>query len=468
MFKPPMHVLIADDEEGLRFVLRGLIEGLGYKVAEVADAARALAALRAQSFDLAILDIKMPELSGIEVLREALKIRPNLIALMITAFGSTELSLEALKAGAYDYFTKPFELQELRVTIQRALEKKHMLDQIATLESQVAASQRSFPEIIGVCDPMQEVFSLMRRIIDTDVPVLVTGESGTGKELVARALHYGGARQSGPMVKVNCAAIPEQLLESELFGHEKGAFTGATYAHPGKFEQAQGGTLFLDEIGEMPLQLQAKILRALQEHEVERVGGKGPLKVDVRVITATNKNLAEEVAARRFREDLYFRINVIPIELPPLRQRLTDIPLLVDHFMRTYNERMGKRIQGVTPRVMDLLLQYGWPGNIRELENVVQRALIMALTQQIQPNDLPPHLLTRRQPASAPVAFDRRVDLDTPMAVQIERMAEAMEQRLISEALRACRSRQEAADRLGISRKSLHNKMIRYGMMGKD
>ena len=257
-------------------------------------------------------------------------------------------------------------------------------------------------------------------------------------------------------------------MESELFGHEKGSFTGAIASHPGKFEQARGGTILLDEIGEMPLALQSKILRAVQEREVERVGGKAPIKVDVRLITATNRNLAEEVAAKKFREDLYFRINVITLEIPPLRQRLADIPILVDYFIKQYNGRLGKKIQGVSPRVMDLFLQYPWPGNVRELENVIQRALILAPTPQIEPNDLPSNMLTPRQSSAAPVPFERRVNLTIPMAQQIDNLVEAAERRMIAETLRVCKGRQEAADQLGISRKSLHNKMQKYGMMGKE
>ena len=463
MSQMPLQVLIADDEEGMRFVLTELIGNLGYHVSEADDGLKALNELRNKRFDLAILDINMPGMSGMDVLREARGIDPDLIVLVITAYGTPELALEAMREGAYDYFTKPFEVQELRITIQRALEKKLLLNQIRDLEAKVSG-QAHFHEIIGVSDAMTKVFSVMQRVIGNDVPVLITGESGTGKELVSEAIHSRGPRARGPMVKVNCAAIPESLLESELFGHEKGAFTGAVGAHQGRFEQAHGGTLFLDEIGEMPLSLQAKILRAVQEGEIQRVGGVSSVRVDARLITATNKNLAQEVAARRFREDLYFRINVISIELPPLRQRLADLPLLVDTFIREYNRRLGKNVRGVDQKVMDRFLEHPWPGNIRELENVIQRALIMASGAMIQIEDLPPSLCGAAQAASSADREDGRVDFSVPMPRHVENAVEATERRLIAEALRRSRGRQEAADALGISRKSLHNKMQKYGM----
>jgi len=459
----PLQVLIADDEEGMRFVLTELIGNLGYHVSEADDGLKALKELRNRRFDLAILDINMPGMSGMDVLREARGIDPDLIVLVITAYGTPELALEAMREGAYDYFTKPFEVQELRITIQRALEKKLLLNQVRDLEARVSG-QAHFHEIIGVSDAMAKVFSVMQRVIGNDVPVLITGESGTGKELVSEAIHSRGPRARGPMVKVNCAAIPESLLESELFGHEKGAFTGAVGAHQGRFEQAHGGTLFLDEIGEMPLSLQAKILRAVQEGEIQRVGGASAVRIDARLVTATNKNLAQEVAARRFREDLYFRINVISIELPPLRQRLADLPLLVDTFIREYNRRLGKNVRGVDQKVMDRFLEHPWPGNIRELENVIQRALIMASGAMIRIEDLPPSLCGAVQPAPSADRGDDRVDLSVPMPRHVENAVEATERRLIAEALRRSHGRQEAADALGISRKSLHNKMQKYGM----
>ncbi len=458
-----MKILVADDEESMRFVLRELIERLGYQVVEASDGKQALDALNEQTFGLAILDINMPEASGLDVLREARKIDPDMISLVVTAYGTHEMAMDAIRNGAYDYFTKPFEVEELRTTIQRALEKKQLLNQISELEQQVARRE-AFREIIGSCEAMETVFNMMERVIENDVPVLIMGESGTGKELVADAIHNRGPRKDKPIIKVNCAAIPEQLLESELFGHEKGSFTGATDSRAGRFEQAQGGTLFLDEIGDMPLSLQAKILRALQEGEVQRVGGKAPIPVDVRLLTATNRNLAEEVAAKRFREDLYFRINVIAIVMPPLRNRLTDIPLLVNHFIQIHNAHLSKSVSGVSQEVMDLFLDYAWPGNIREMENVIQRALIMATGPQIQPPDLPPNISPYGHgPRQAPLN-NATVDFSLSMPEQVERAVEQTETAMIQRALQKAKSRQETADLLGISRKSLHNKMQKYGI----
>jgi DNA-binding NtrC family response regulator len=350
------HILVADDDDGIRFVLEDLLLKLGYRVTCADEGGKALELVDRERFDLIILDLKMPDMNGMDVLRRVHRDHPDLLVLVITAYGSPELAMEAIREGAYDYFTKPFEVQDLRITVQRALEKKLLMTQIRELESRISG-QPSFHEIIGVSDPMQRVFAMVRRVIDNDVPILVTGESGTGKEVIAEAIHTRGPRQNGPLVKINCAAIPEALLESELFGHERGSFTGAVQTHTGKFEQAHEGTLFLDEIGDMSLALQAKILRAVQEREVQRVGGKAPIPVNVRLITATNKNLAEEVAQKRFREDLYFRINVITIELPPLRERLADIPLLADFFIRQYGPRLGKTVEGLSQEVMDAFLE---------------------------------------------------------------------------------------------------------------
>ena len=463
------YILIADDEDGIRIIFRELLGTMGYtSVTEARTGAQALELVRSgppeapgSHFDLAILDINMPEISGMDVLREAHRVSPDLVILVVTAYGTPELAMEAVREGAYDYFTKPFEFEELKATIQRAFEKRNLLTEIQRLKSQLSP----YPEIIGVSNPMRDVFGIMERVVDNDVPVLITGESGTGKEMISQAIHDRGPRRDKPIVKVNCAAIPDQLLESELFGHEKGAFTGAAVTHEGKFEQAHGGTLFLDEIGDMPLALQAKILRAVQEREVQRVGGRETIQTDVRLITATNKNLAEEVAAKRFREDLYFRINVIGIELPPLRKRTADLSLLAEHFIQIYNRRLGKETEGLEPAVMDIFLNYSWPGNIRELENVIQRSLVMSNGPRITVADLPPSLVRGETPAQAASAPDSpEVDLAIPMPQQVDRIVEITERAWIKEALRQTEGRQEAADLLGISRKSLHNKMQKYDM----
>jgi DNA-binding NtrC family response regulator len=468
-------VLIADDDEGIRFVLEDLLTRLGHTCVCVGNGSEALQTLQKEHFDLALLDICMDGMDGLEVLRSIHGDQPELIVVVVTAHGSPDQALEAIRGGAYDYFTKPFEVPELRITIQRALEKKLMMAQIRELESRIE-KQGIFHEIIGESDAMRQVFSLMERVLDNDVPILITGESGTGKERVAEAIHNKGPRAQGPLVKINCAAIPEALLESELFGHEKGSFTGAIQAHAGKFEQANNGTLFLDEIGEMPLSLQAKILRAVQEREVQRVGGKAPIPVDVRLVTATNRNLPAEVAAHRFREDLYFRINVIAIELPPLRERLTDIPLLVNYFIKQYAQRLGKQVKGISQEVMDCFVEYAWPGNIRELENVIQRALIMASSEQIEKSDIP-LLLTQEKPlvvpSLPPVPETRKrlvsdksetVDLSISLPERVDMEVERIERLWIAEALRVYSTRREAARHLGISPRNLDYKIQRYNL----
>ncbi|MFP4380838.1 MAG: sigma-54-dependent transcriptional regulator [Candidatus Sumerlaeia bacterium] len=457
-------ILVVDDDDGILFVLDDLLKKLGYDVTCVSDGQQALDAMAEQTFDVALLDIELPHVDGMDVLRHARQHFPDTIILIISGHGGPDVALEAIREGAYDYFSKPFEIQEIRITIQRALEKKMLVEQIRELETQLG-SRHHFPEIIGNSAAMQSIYDMMGKVVDNDVPVLVTGESGTGKELVSEAIHARSPRKDSPMVKINCAAIPEALLESELFGHEKGSFTGAIQSRAGKFEQAQDGTLFLDEIGEMPLPLQAKILRAVQQKEVQRVGGKAPVHVNVRLVTATNKNLAEEVAAKRFREDLYYRINVITIELPPLRERLTDIPLLVNFFINLHKDRLGKGIEGVDQKVMDRFLQYPWPGNVREMENVIQRAMVMAGGTIIQLEDLPPVFHQEDAPMPTPSQNPReevRVDLDRPMKEIVDQAVAKVERMWISEALKQCKSRRDAAKLLKISPRSLDYKIQRY------
>jgi DNA-binding NtrC family response regulator len=500
MLTPPpsdgYRVLIADDEENLRLVLHELLRREGCRVDEAEDGAQAVELARKNGYDLFLLDMKMPKLDGLSALREIRQHSPDALAVMITAYGSQQHALEALRAGAYDYFTKPFNIEELRVVLLRALEKQQLVRSLRLLEQQMGANPAKLGRIIGECAPMREVFNLINRVAEHDVTVLITGESGTGKELVARAIHDGSARSEGPFITVNCAAIPDALLESELFGHERGAFTGAVAARPGRFEAANGGTIFLDEIGELPLALQAKLLRVLQQHEIERIGANTPRQVDVRVLTATNRDLEAMVARREFREDLFFRINVVPVALPPLRNRQEDLPRLVQFFIGEFNARFGKRVEGLTPDAMGLLEQYAWPGNVRELENTIQRAMVMTSQAWITPEVLPPALrlaADREQDlleheiaqqnalASRALSSDpdlRRleaeveahaIDLTVPLAQRIESIVEEEERRMILAALSKMNGRrQETADLLGISRKSLHNKMHKYGMFDRD
>ncbi len=474
-------ILVADDEEGIRFVLREILTREGYWVEEAVDGQQALDKASVAPFDLAILDLRMPKKDGMTVLRELKRLHPRIIVLIITAFGSGKVAREAILEGAYDYFTKPFDLQEIRIVVRRAIEKFTLMQQIDDLRAHID-QEGKFENLIGACPAIKEVFRLVDRVAESDVTVLILGESGTGKELIASAIHQRSARATKPMVKVNCVAIPEALLESELFGHERGSFTGAIQQKIGRIEAANGGTLFLDEIGDMPLSLQGKILRVLQERELERVGGNKSIKVDIRLICATNKNLQQAVENKEFREDLFFRVNVLPIYLPPLRYRREDLPLLIDHFIRLYNPRLGKQIQGVAADALEMMMNYSWPGNVRELENTIQRAMILTnseiLTAQCLSMSIRGQTSLALADAPAPEAapkpaeeekplgeFLAENDFSIPLSDKVQSLVDEAERRLILNALRQTGGhRQATADLLGISRKSLHNKMVKFNL----
>jgi two-component system, NtrC family, response regulator AtoC len=440
-----IRILVADDERIIRFVLRETLEKEGYFVEEAENGEEAVLKVRSSIFHLVILDMKMPRMNGIEALKEIHKINPDIPVVIITAFGTSNIASKAMREGAYDYFVKPFNVSEIRIVVKRAIEKRRLLNHVKQLESQLIQEHR-FDKIIGTSSKMQDVFSLIQKVVTNDVTILICGDSGTGKELVAQAVHYQSYRAKKPFVKVSCVAIPEALLESEMFGHERGAFTGAHQMRPGKFELAHEGTLFLDEIGDMPMSLQAKLLRVIQEREFERVGGRKTIKVDVRIIAATNVKLTEAVKAGTFREDLYFRINVLPIFLPSLRERGGDIPILVDHFIKYYNQKLGKRINNVSKETMRILQGYTWPGNVRELENVIQRAIILSSGDVLSEDLLPPNI--HAEPALPEIDF-LTDNFSLPMPDRIQSVKENFR-------------RQETADLLGISRKSLHNKMQKY------
>jgi len=455
----PCRLLIADDEPVIRFVLRETFTKEGYEIEEAENGEDAILKVKNSNFDLVIMDIKMPKVDGLEALRDIRKMKPNLPVVMITAHGNINVALDAIREGAYDYFTKPFDVAEIRIVVKRVTEKMRLVKQIEQLEAQLL-QENPFDRIIGTSSRMQEVFSLIRKVITNDVTVIINGESGTGKELVARAIHYHSFRAREPFVTVSCVAIPETLLESEMFGHEKGAFTGAHQMKPGKFELAQEGTLFLDEIGDMPLSLQAKLLRVIQERELERVGGTKTIKVDIRLIAASNKDLTECVKNGTFREDLYFRINVLPIYLPPLRERKDDIPILINHFIKYYNQKLGKYVTGVSEDTRKIMIEYSWPGNVRELENVIQRAIILSTGEILTPDLLPPNV--HAEPA-LPDITTLTGDLSVPMLERLQVIYDKLEEQMIREALKKANyRRQETADILGISRKSLHNKMEKY------
>ena len=460
------HVLIVDDELNIRRVLAAMLRRDGYEVTTAADGEQALAVLQKTPVHVVVTDLVMPGVGGMELLRRVSAEYPDVPVILITAHGSVDSAVAALKAGAFDYVTKPFEQEELRKVIAKAA-RAHDLERQNVHEG-VGEAER--PPLVGESPAMRTIYDMVARVADSPSTVLITGESGTGKELIAKALHRGSARRDKPLIKVNCAAIPKDLVESELFGYEKGAFTGAVGSKPGRFELADGGTLFLDEIGEIPVEIQVKLLRALQESEFERVGGIKTLKVDVRLIAATNRDLKALIAEGRFREDLYYRLAVVPIALPPLRDRREDVPLLVHHFIEKYNRRLGKKVSGIEDEALQLLLGYAWPGNIRELENLMERSVLFADGARIEASALPNALREKGPAAPTPIAAVGPLGaIAAPSGAsmkEIVRLAQAeLEKELIGRALEETGGNvTRAAKRLQISRKSLQVKMKELGL----
>ncbi|HSF07253.1 MAG TPA: sigma-54 dependent transcriptional regulator [Methylomirabilota bacterium] len=465
-------ILIADDEESLRWVLERGLRQAGYEVTAVADGEAAIKAFEADPVDLVFLDIRMPRLDGLTVLERLRAIRPDACVVVMTAHGTMDTAIKAMQRGAYDYLAKPFDLEEVLLLTERALTATRLSQEVTRLRRGLE-EVREFSALIGRHPRMQDVYKTIGRIAGTDVTVLLRGESGTGKELVARAVHHYSRRSGRPFVAVSCAAIPITLLESEMFGHERGAFTDAKERRLGKFELAHGGTLYLDEIGDMPLELQSKLLRALQERVIERVGGREPIPVDVRVLAATHRDLESLMQEGRFREDLYYRLNVVTINLPPLRERRRDIPLLVEHFLAKYAEEFGER--AVAPDTLDRLVGYGWPGNVRELENIVQRAMVLATTGVI----LPEHLPIGPVSAAASVAMDASLeDIIERKLMECVRglrhqgganlyglILGLVEKPLLRAVLRETGGNQvRAAQILGINRNTLRKKLTEHGI----
>jgi two-component system response regulator PilR (NtrC family) len=449
-------VLVVDDEQSMREFLEIFFRGEGYDVTTAADVDSALIAVDADDFDVVISDIQMPERSGLDLLHAVKETAPQTVVIMITAFATTETAITAMKQGAYDYVTKPFKVDELRLVVEKALEKRLLSAENQRLKSELRKETRR-RQLVGNGRAMEQLYELVARVANTKTNVLVCGESGTGKELVARAIHDQSERRDQPFVAVNCGAIPENLLESELFGHVKGAFTGAVQNKAGLFETAHRGTLFLDEIGELPGSLQVKLLRVIQDKAVRRVGGTSDQLVDVRIIAATNRRLEEEVAASRFREDLYYRLNVIQIGLPPLRDRTEDIPLLVTHFLEKYGNELGKTVAGFSEAAMDRLLEYGFPGNVRELENMVERAVALSQGGTIGPEALPPSMLEPRATGAA-----AKLPLD---GGNLDSLVNEFERGLLREALRQSRGvKKRAAQLLGISFRSFRYRLEKLGM----
>jgi DNA-binding NtrC family response regulator len=459
-----MHqLLIVDDEPNICRVLAAVLRRTGYNARTAPDGAQAMAELKLREYSVVITDLKMPRFDGMQLLDHIQEHYPDTPVIIITAHGSIGGAVDALKKGAFDYITKPFEQDDIRAVVEKAiLMRERNLEETHTTQEHDATTGRY--GIIGTTPEMGQAYTIIERVASQPSTVLVTGESGTGKELIAKALHNFGDRRDAPFIKINCAAIPKDLLESDLFGYEKGAFTGADNSKPGRFELADGGTLFLDEIGEVPVDMQVKLLRAVQESAFERVGGITTISVDVRLVAATNRNLLEAIEEGTFREDLYYRLNVVPIHLPPLRDRLADVPLLAEHFLRKYNERLGKNITGISAAAVIALQGYGWPGNIRELENLIERMVLFADADIIDEEDLPDDVIDRS--ARSPIApIHLPAAPNTGLKEAVKATVSQLEKQYITQALTETNHNvTKAAKMLQISRKSLQNKMKEFGL----
>ncbi|MDQ7007306.1 MAG: sigma-54 dependent transcriptional regulator [Acidobacteriota bacterium] len=448
-------ILVVDDEPNICRLLAHNLGRAGYTVSTAGSGGQAIETFEKSGADLVLLDLKLPDMAGLEVLRHLRRIDRDLPVIVLTAHGSVDTAVEAMKLGAHDFLAKPFELERLEIALRNGLEIRHLAREVRRLRCRLAATER-FSEIIGAEGGLRECLALVEKVLPSDLTVLLTGASGTGKDLFARVIHAEGPRSNGPFLPVNCAALPEGLLESELFGHEKGAFTGATSRHIGKFEQADGGTLFLDEIADMAPAVQAKLLRVLQDRTVFRLGGNTAIRVDVRVICATHQDLERAVAEGRFREDLYYRLAVFPVHIPPLRDRKEDIPALVDHVIA----RAGKApTQGISAAALECLESHDWPGNVRELQNVIRRALVLAGGETILPEHLPPGIGGARSLTAGRSSL--------PPALSGESIAplEEVERQHVRRAVEACRGNlSQAARRLGIGRTTLYRKLKRFGL----
>ena len=472
----PRSVLVVDDEADVRALLTDLLSEEGYKVRTADTAAKAVAEVEKQLPDLVMMDVQLPDQDGIALLRQLKKEHSELEMIVMTAFGGSSTAIKAMEHGAYDYVTKPFEIDDLLATLKRVFEHADMSHEVSALRLELGKSAAERERIVGSSKPMLEVFKLIGKVASADATVLVTGESGTGKELIAEALHRASKRNPHPLVKVSCAALPESLLETELFGHEKGSFTGAMTMRKGRFETANKGTIFLDEIGEMTLGTQTKLLRIIQEREFERIGSNVPIKIDIRVIAATNRNLSEEVEKGKFREDLYYRLNVIHIHMPPLRERKDDIPLLVEHFLAKFRHAPNSIPTSITEEALAKLVHYDWPGNVRELENAIERAVVLSRGNPITVEHLP--FGDRREARDRARLSDRRSRLEDEADAELaeyegaaadgngtqgggtlkDRVA-ALEKQLIREALeRADGDQAAAAEELGLARRTFATK----------
>ncbi len=453
-------ILIVDDEESVREVLEIVLKKEGYEVMTSHDGAHALDLLKKRSFDLVISDLQMPNMTGLELLKHAKDQYPDIIFFMVTAFGSTETAVEAMKYGAYDYITKPFKLDEVRINISNALRGQNLEVENRVLKKQLS-KEYSFQSLIGNSSSMHRIYDLIKRVAEAKTNVLVTGESGTGKEMVAKAIHYNGPLKDRPIITVNCGAIPESLMESEMFGHKKGSFTGAHADKLGLFEAANGGSLFLDEIGELPLTIQVKLLRAIQERVIRMVGGVDDIPIDVRIIAATNRDLQDMVNKKTFREDLFYRLNVIQIQTPPLRERKDDVLVLAQHFLKKYNERLGRAVKDISQEAQDLLVKYDYPGNVRELENIIERTVALESGTTILPESLPPFVNT---PTGRKLASTQEIQVDDA-GVDLDAILRQVEKELIVKAIHKTNGvKKKAAKLLKISFRSMRYRCEKFGL----
>ncbi|MDR3566970.1 MAG: sigma-54 dependent transcriptional regulator [Syntrophobacteraceae bacterium] len=450
-------ILIADDDRSHRLMLTTMMDEWGFDTAEACDGEQALDIVRSKPVDMILMDMRMPKIDGIEATRAICSYNPSIPIVIVTAYSSIPTAVEAVKSGAFDYVTKPIDFDTLRVVMERALEHTRLRDENESLRGELARFQTS--ELTGASPAMQKLLEMIALVAPTDTTVLITGESGTGKGLIARAIHANSARREKPLIEVNCAAIPETLIESELFGHEKGAFTGADKQRKGRFTSADSGTIFLDEIGELPLPMQAKLLRAIQEGEIQRVGSDGAIPVDVRVIAATNRNIEKMVKEGLFREDLFYRLNVFALAAPPLRERVEDIPALAQGFLARFSRKSGKVVRTIPPRAMDLLLRYTWPGNVRELENAMERAVILLRGDSISPAELPlpVQAVEEQGEEKAPLPRPAENGFGEADLACIEKQA------ILNKLQETAGNKSEAARRLGITRRTLKLKLKKYG-----
>jgi len=456
----PRRILVVDDEENFRHILSVILKKERYEVETASNGEEALQRISNSTFDQVLCDIRMPGMDGLDFLKEVRKTEADANVIMMSAYGTLDTAVEAMKLGAYDYISKPFKPDEIILTLKKAEEREHLRKENELLRKEVKR-EYSFENIVSKNEKMQGIFDMIQKVAQYKSTILITGESGTGKEVVARALHYHSDRSQAPFMPVNCGAIPENLLESELFGHSKGAFTDAIRTKKGLFEEADGGTLFLDEIGELPPQLQVKLLRVLQDGEIRRVGEAKAIQIDVRIVAATVKDLVKEVNEGRFRDDLFYRLNVVPVHIPPLRERREDIPLLVTHFIKKHTQSLGKNVAGIEPKALEVLINYKWFGNVRELENTIERAIVLADGESIELQNLPLGIQN----------FEERVEV-TPLSEEeysIKKASKALETALIRRALKKTKGNHTHAARLlEISHRALLYKIKEYGIIESE